>query len=163
MRGVSGAVGGLVLGAALLALLLAAPLSAPFPVARAAVPAWVLPRGEVVARTERRLSPPGRGPVVAKLTTWAALQPVVAGRRGSHSSALTADPDRWLWALLIDTRGDPSEPGAVIAVDAGSGEWLGAFGPQGDPKGLPERLRLEQRTARRLWDRLADRAGSDRR
>jgi hypothetical protein len=149
-------VGGLLLGGALLALLAAAPPPvAPAPPVVAL--GWVLPRTEVVARAERRLSPSERGLVVAKLTTWAALQPVVVGRRGSHGAALAADPDRWLWALRI---GAPAGPGAgvVVAADAATGEWLGDFGPVGDAKGLPARLRAEQRAARARWDALPDRA-----
>src|SRR5688500_14975431 len=70
-------------------------------VARRAVPGSVLPRAEVVARAERRLSPPGQDPISAKLTTWRELAPVVAVRKGSHTADLVADPDRWLWALSV--------------------------------------------------------------
>jgi hypothetical protein len=149
--------GALLLGAALLVLLAAAPRSATVPGPADLAPNSVLPRAEVVARAERRLSPPGRGPVAAKLTTWRALGPVVANRRGGHTPELVTDPDRRLWALLVD--GQVNEgAGTVIAADAATGEWLGDFGLPGDPKGLPARFRQELREARTRWDQLPDRA-----
>src|SRR5512138_140182 len=103
--------GGSMLGAALLGLLALAPRAISAPRPPGAIPPWVLPRSAAVARTERLLSPPVRGPVAAKLTTWRTLAPAVAGRMMSQSVPLDAAPDRWLWALLVDTGGDSSRAG----------------------------------------------------